>query len=110
MTENGVWERYSKRVTAIIHVLMYVLSNRRGATLGISIRGEAKGENGITTAWRAITLAEKPGELIENNYLVLNLNDSCRLADTSWIKPGTVMREIDLKTEASFKLIDFLCT
>lgn len=39
----------------------------------------------MTTAWRAITLAEKPGGLIEQNYLILNLNDSCRLADTSWI-------------------------
>ena len=79
----------------------------RGTSLGISLRGEAKGSEGMTTAWRAITLAEKPGGLIEQNYLILNLNDSCRLADTSWIKPGTVMREIGLNTEASFKLIDF---
>lgn len=107
VTENGVYGAIFEAGNSN-YPRAYVRSlNRRGATLGISIRGEAKGENGITTAWRAITLAEKPGELIENNYLVLNLNDSCRLADTSWIKPGTVMREIDLKTEASFKLIDF---
>lgn len=86
----------------------YVQSlDRRGTTLGISLRGEAKSTDGITTAWRAITLAEQPGGLIEKNYLVLNLNDSCRLTDTSWIQPGTVMREIDLNTTASFKLIDF---
>jgi alpha-glucosidase len=62
----------------------YVQSlNRRGSTLGVSIRGEAKSINGITTAWRAMTLAKQPGGLIEKNYLILNLNDSCRLADTS---------------------------
>lgn len=86
----------------------YVQSlNRRGTTLGISLRGEAKSTNGITTAWRAITLAERPGGLLEKNYLVLNLNDPCRLTDTSWIQPGTVMREIGLNTAASYKLIDF---
>lgn len=107
MTANGVYGAIFEAGNSN-YPRAYVQSpNRRGTTLGISIRGEAKSANGITTAWRAITLAEKPGGLIENNYLVLNLNDPCQLTDTSWIKPGTVMREIDLNTEASFKLIDF---
>lgn len=107
VTENGVYGAIFEAGNSN-YPRAYVQSlNRRGSTLGISIRGEAKGMNGITTAWRAITLAEQPGGLIEKNYLILNLNDSCRLADTSWIKPGTAMREIDLTTEASMKLIDF---
>lgn len=107
MTENGVYGAIFEAGNSH-YPRAYVQSlNRRGTTLGISIRGEAKSMHSITTAWRAITLADNPGGLIEKNYLALNLNDSCQLEDASWIKPGTVMREIDLNTEASFKLIDF---
>ncbi|MDD4198922.1 MAG: glycoside hydrolase family 97 N-terminal domain-containing protein [Paludibacter sp.] len=107
MTESGIYGAIFEAANNN-YPRAYVHSpNKRGTSLGISIRGEAKSYNGIITAWRAITLASQPGSLIENNYLILNLNDSCRLAETSWIKPGTVMREIDQNTAASFKLIDF---
>ena len=35
------------------------------------------------------------GRLINNNDLVLNLNPACKLANTSWIKPGKVFRSGD---------------
>jgi alpha-glucosidase len=37
--------------------------------------------------WRTVIIAEKPGDLI-TSYLELNLNDPCKIEDTSWIKPG----------------------
>jgi alpha-glucosidase len=37
--------------------------------------------------WRVILLAEKEGQLIESD-LILNHNEPCALADTSWIRPG----------------------
>jgi alpha-glucosidase len=37
--------------------------------------------------WRVILLAQQPGRLIESD-LVLNLNEPCALADTSWIRTG----------------------
>jgi alpha-glucosidase len=40
------------------------------------------------TPWRIIMVGSRPGALIENNYLVLNLSAPCALPDTSWIKPG----------------------
>jgi alpha-glucosidase len=40
------------------------------------------------TPWRLLMIAPTPGRLIETNYLVLNLNPPCAIADTSWIKPG----------------------
>lgn len=40
------------------------------------------------TPWRVLMVAETPGRLVETNYLILNLNPPCALADTSWIKPG----------------------
>lgn len=41
-----------------------------------------------TTPWRVLMIAPTPGRLIETNYLILNLNPPCALADTSWIMPG----------------------
>jgi alpha-glucosidase len=40
------------------------------------------------TPWRLLMIAPTPGRLIETNYLILNLNPPCAIADTSWIKPG----------------------
>jgi alpha-glucosidase len=40
------------------------------------------------TPWRVLLMADTPGRLIETNYLILNLNPPCALADPSWIKPG----------------------
>jgi alpha-glucosidase len=40
--------------------------------------------------WRVIMIGDKPGDLIESN-IVMNLADTCRIDDTSWIKPGKVL-------------------
>lgn len=39
------------------------------------------------TPWRTVIIADKPGDLLLSR-LMLNLNDSCKIEDTSWIKPG----------------------
>jgi len=39
------------------------------------------------TAWRVIMVASDPCRFIESNVMT-NLNPDCRIADTSWIKPG----------------------
>jgi alpha-glucosidase len=46
------------------------------------------GKTPISTPWRVLMVSASPGGLIENNYLILNLNPPCALADTSWIQPG----------------------
>jgi alpha-glucosidase len=40
-----------------------------------------------TSPWRVVMIGREPGRLIESD-LVLNLATPCKLADTSWIKPG----------------------
>jgi len=60
--------------------------------------GEVQALLPLTTPWRTIIVARSPGELLERNYLILNLNDPCALSDTSWIRPGKVHREITLAT------------
>lgn len=62
---------------------------------------------GDTTPWRLFIVGQKPGDLLERNYIVLNLNSPCALEDTSWIKPGKVMRDTVLTTANSRAIIDF---
>ncbi len=37
--------------------------------------------------WRVLMIAKRPERLVESD-LILNLNDACAIADTSWIQPG----------------------
>lgn len=71
------------------------------------------------TSWRAFLLGERPGDLVESNLLV-NLNEPCKIEDTSWIKPGRAMWdwrvwgykaadgfEYGLNTKSHKRFIDF---
>jgi alpha-glucosidase len=69
--------------------------------------GSVEAEGGLTTPWRVIMLGASPGELLENNYLTLNLSAPCAIADTSWIKPGKVIREVTLTTVGGKACVDF---
>jgi len=60
-----------------------------------------------STPWKVILTGEKPGDLVENNDLILNLNEPCRIESTDWIKPGHLFRDIILTTESAYKAIDF---
>lgn len=57
--------------------------------------------------WRYVMIAGHPGQLVQNNYFVLNLNEPNQIKDTSWIKPGQVIREVTLTTEGSLATVDF---
>lgn len=43
-------------------------------------------ETPFSTPWRTLQIANKPKDLI-TNYLILNLNDTSKIKDMSWIKP-----------------------
>jgi len=61
---------------------------------------------GGSTPWRLFTVGSKPGDLLERNYLVLNLNPPSVVSDTSWIKPGKVMRSMILTTANAKAIVD----
>lgn len=61
----------------------------------------------FTTPWRVIMAAHTPGKLIENNYLLLNLNESSRIKNTDWIKPGKIVRDLTLTEKGAKDWIDF---
>ncbi len=69
---------------------------------------EIKGTgNPFRTPWRFVMAADTPGQLLERNYMLLNLNDPYKIADTSWIKPGKVIRETTLSTKGGKACVDF---
>jgi len=71
------------------------------------LSGSVKSTLPLQTPWRVLMLADNPGQLLENNAILLNLNEPCAIADTSWIKPGKVLREMTLTTAGGKAAIDF---
>ena len=61
----------------------------------------------LTTPWRVVMAGDTAGELLENNHLILNLNAPSKISDTSWIKPGKVIRDVTLSTQGGIDCVDF---
>ena len=82
--------------------------NRNGVNrLKTSFRsGTVLAKSPMTTPWRVVMVADKPGTLVENHYLLQNLSAPCALSDTSWIKPGKVWRS-RLTTAGAKAIIDY---
>jgi len=76
-------------------------------TLVSSLGSEVKAGTPYTTPWRVILIGDSPGQLLERNYLIMNLNEPCAIDDVSWIKPGKVIREVTLTTNGGKACVDF---
>lgn len=57
--------------------------------------------------WRYILVGTRATELIDNKQMVLNLNEPCRITNTSWIKPGKAFRVCRLDRKTILESIDF---
>lgn len=62
----------------------------------------------VGSPWRLILVGDRPGDLIEHDYLVLNVNQPDRIKGEDWIKPGKQMRLMIQTPEEAFANIDFL--
>lgn len=76
-------------------------------TVVSQLQGEVTSGGTLYTPWRAILVGNTPGDLLLNNDLILNLNKPCAIEDTSWIKPGKVLREISLTNDGAKAAVDF---
>jgi alpha-glucosidase len=85
----------------------FKLSADKPDTIVTAMHGPADLISPFATPWRGIMIARRPGQLIENDDFILNLNDASRIADTSWIKPGKIMRVMSLTTRDAKANIDF---
>ena len=79
----------------------------RPHTVASMLHGSVSVTAPYTTPWRVLMVADTPGQLLERNDLILNLNDPCAIANTSWIKPGKVIREVTLTTAGGKACVDF---
>ncbi len=85
----------------------FKLDKKKGNTVKCSVYDAVDEIAPFRTPWRVIMPAQKPGDLLEHDFLILNLNEPCALKNTSWIKPGKVMREVTLTTKGAKELVDF---
>lgn len=87
--------------------MKFIKSPTKKSTLKAKLDGEAKFQKPFETPWRYIMAATKPSEILENNFLILNLNQPNKIEDTSWIKPGKIIREVTLTTKGGMACVDF---
>lgn len=87
--------------------MKFVQKEGNPGTLVASLDGGATLKTSSYTPWRFIMAAKTPGQLLENNYLLLNLNEPNQIKDVSWVKPGKVIREVTLTTQGGMATVDF---
>jgi len=59
------------------------------------------------TPWRVLFVTERAADLILGSDLLYTLNPPSKIADDSWIHPGTAMRVMKLTTADALAVIDF---
>lgn len=72
----------------------------RNNSIFVQLRGEAKGTSGYVTAWRTITLADRPGALIETmvkkaaeHHLMVDIHDAYRPNGFNRTYPNLITQE-----------------
>jgi len=85
----------------------FKLSDTKPNTIVTSMYTPADLISPFATPWRVIMVAEKAGDLIQNNDIILNLNEPSKIKDVSWIKPGKIMRVMTQTTQDAKQNIDF---
>ena len=87
---------------------MKLINKEAGSGVLMShLDGEVKLDKPFNTPWRFVMAARQAGQLLEHNYLLLNLNEPNKINDPSWIKPGKVIREVTLTTRGGKACVDF---
>lgn len=69
--------------------------------------GETKASKELRSPWRYVLIGTSPADLLQKNYMLLNLNAPNQISNTKWIQPGKVLREVTLTTNGSCRTIDF---
>jgi alpha-glucosidase len=106
-------ENYPRMLLSVLDGTSNTLVSALGGTTSNTAGDPSTGDPTVTlqaggsTPWRMFVVGQKPGDLLERNYLMLNLNPPLVLKDVSWIKPGKIMRDTTLTTSNSEAIIDF---
>lgn len=114
--------KLSERAYISLHEAAVIHSDDAGLQLTgntLTYVSNKESAGGSVTPWRTITIADRPGGLIESS-LIVNLNEPSEIGDTGWIRPGKTMWdwrihgahaddgfEYGLTTESYIRYIDF---
>lgn len=104
---NGVFVSITEAQMVNYSVSQLTTVPNKSNTLKISMSDQIIETSPLSSPWRVIMVAEKPGALLENNYIVYNLNPPSEIQYPWWIKPGKVIREVTLSTEGAKACVDF---
>jgi len=104
---NGLYAAIGEAALVDYARMKFGLSQRKPNTIVAKLFGPVTESSPFRTPWRVIMVAERPGLLLEHNDIFLNLNAPCEIRNTSWIKPGKVIREVTLSTKGAEECIDF---
>mgnify|MGYP000347920553 CR=1 FL=1 len=83
------------------------LSDNKADTIVTKMHDPVDIITGTSTPWRVVMVADSAPELLENNFILLNLNDENKITNTDWIKPGKIVRDMTLTNEGAYAWIDF---
>lgn len=92
---------------ALVNFARMKFTRNDGHSLTTQLDGNVKAKDSLVSPWRYVLIGKNPADLLQKNYLVLNLNQPNQIADIRWIRPGKVIREVTLTTTGSFACIDF---
>jgi alpha-glucosidase len=106
-TDQGMFIAIAEAATVDFPRMRLQRSQVRPHTLVSSLHGPVVAALPLKTPWRVVMAADSAGQLLENNDLLLNLNEPNKIADTSWIRPGKIIREVSLSTEGGLACVDF---
>lgn len=82
-------------------------SSKNDLGLKTELVGPASVALPFQTPWRVMMIGKRPADLLSNSFLMYTLAEPSRIANTSWIKPGTAMRVMVLTTERALEVINF---
>lgn len=105
---NGKWAALADADVDDWCLTKYLVSTDKKNTLTSVMYSPVDVVTYYATPWKIVMAADKPGELLEHNDIIQNLNPPCEIADAAaWVKPGKIMRETTITTEGAIATIDF---
>ncbi len=104
---NGKWMALTDADVDDWCLTKFIASTKKRNTLESVMYSPVDAVTYFASPWKVIMVADKPGELLEHNDIIQNLNPPCEIADASWVKPGKIMRETTLTTKGAMETIDF---
>jgi alpha-glucosidase len=104
---GGPWMAIAEAAVEDYPSMFLISLHAEHHSLGGKLMAPAHCRTPFESPWRVVLIAERPGELLEHNYLLQNLSPASRLGATDWIRPGKVLRETTLSTRGGREAVDF---